>query len=133
MRSLLALAALALTSCAVPAQVALQGDGTEQATTVTYGPDQYGRHPATGSLFVGDIDPGDEICRGIDTAIEIPCRDVVNACIPGPDHSETMFHPWTFYCTPDSPTMRDVCATTADEHLAFYGYTREECDALSGT
>jgi hypothetical protein len=117
MRSLLALAALALTSCAVPAQVALQGDGTEQATTTTL------------SRFLYPDERADATCASFYGADPIPCREILAVCVYS-DAVQGLTPKWpgtAMGCTEDSPTVVDVCLTVPEIQWAWYGYTTEEC------
>jgi hypothetical protein len=115
MRSLLAFAALALTSCGVPAVVQLQGDGTEQPEQAI--PDSW----YLDRNVVGD-------CTGGFADFAIPCDEVLNVCIDHGDGNYSMlWMPEVYPCGPESATMADICAVVADDRLPFYGVTRETC------
>ena len=67
------------------------------------------------------------MCNGM-TGAELPCKDVLNVCVTGPDgYRSTKWMPQVFRCTDASPSWRDVCRTRPEAEWAFYGYTREEC------
>lgn len=124
MRSLVALAALILTSCAVPAELALQGDGAEQAPQAT--------EPGVAESWYLDRNVNGE-CTGGFADFAIPCRDVINVCIDHGDGNYSMlWMPEVYPCGPESPTMSDLCGVVTDELLPYYGVSREECDALIG-
>ena len=111
---------IVLASCAsVPAVLQTHGDGTPQPEVTVVD----NRIPG-GWFFTDPVNN----CLGLDGA-SLPCTSVLNVCSAG---GTTLFQPVNYSCSPDSPTNADVCATVPAEQFAFYGLTREECDAITG-
>lgn len=123
MRSLIAVAVLALPSCALAQQAvidATEDDASATTTTVTGG-------PHNGWWLQPNADPAD-MCTG-GYGASIPCNQVINVCHVNPDGRLTPKWPLGANgCTADSPTVRDVCLTAPVDHRPFYGYTYEECE-----
>lgn len=61
---------------------------------------------------------------------EIPCRSMMNICTEGANPTNRLM-PTVFYCTDESPTWRDVCATRPPEEWEFYAVSREDCAGVT--
>ena len=101
-----------------------------EATTTTVAAPADIRIPG-GWWFNRDADPALMCNSPVSGGLTIPCRDVMLVC----GYTEVsgwtnVIMPTVFSCTDQSPTAIDVCITRPEAEWAWYGYTREECDAL---
>lgn len=58
----------------------------------------------------------------------IPCSAMMNVCTESAEPTNVMM-PHIYFCTSESPTWRDVCATRPAAEWPFYAIEPEDCAA----
>lgn len=84
------------------------------------------REPAGGHIY----DPDDrQTCQSpYEPHIEIPCGDIINACVLDDSGGRSaILLPDAYRCTPESPAVRDLCQLVPVDQLPFYGLTPADC------
>jgi uncharacterized protein YceK len=117
-----AIAVIALSGCTALQQQALQSDeGTPQPTTTTVERQAIYLYP--------DNDPT-SMCNGL-YGVDMPCNRVLDVCVDTPEGTSSKWIPEFVRCTDAHPRSADVCRLAPPEEWAFYGYTPEECSAVT--